>query len=93
MAKRNRDRNQREIVDALERIGCSVVDLSAAGVAGLPDLLVGRHGRTLLLEVKTPIGKLRPAQTEFFETWRGTPPRVVRSVDEALRAVWSLQSW
>ena len=45
------DANQAEIVAALRKAGASVTSL--AGVAdGCPDLLVGRAGQTLLMEVK-----------------------------------------
>jgi hypothetical protein len=56
---------------------------------GLPDLLVGYHGRTMLLEVKD--GKKPPSarrltelEQEFFDTWRGGPLFIVHSVEEAL---------
>ena len=52
-----RDSNEVEIVRALIAAGASVTHLS--GVDGLPDLLVGYQGRTVLLEVKhlSPTGK------------------------------------
>lgn len=48
-----RDRNEVEIVAALTAAGASVTYLSSPGV---PDLLVGYQGRTLLLEVKVGLG-------------------------------------
>lgn len=81
------DANQAAIVRALEAVGCSVY------VIGLPvDLLVGRAGQTLVLEVKD--GSKPPSrrkhtdiQRDFFATWRGGPVATVDSVDAALRAV------
>lgn len=47
------DGNQQEIVQALRDTGHSVVVLSQVG-NGCPDLLVGRAGVMLLMEVKIP---------------------------------------
>lgn len=85
-ARGKADRNQPEIVEALERAGASVVDLTDLG-KGVPDLLVGREGHTVLMEVKGEKAKLRPSQEAFLREWRGAPVTVVRSVDEALCAV------
>lgn len=97
---KQRDSNEREIVRALEHVGATVTRLSDAGV---PDLLVGRAGRTWLLEVKLPLGArggtsqhreaeggrgdLTAAQVRWWDAWRGERAVVVRSADEALRAI------
>jgi hypothetical protein len=97
---KQRDANEVEIVDALRAVGCTVTRL---GDAGVPDLLVGRDGRTYLLEVKMPMGPrggvqrhgakpggrgdLTPAQVKWWDAWRGERAHVVRSVAEALFAV------
>jgi Holliday junction resolvase len=79
-----RDSIEPEIVAALERAGCSVWNLNGKGV---PDLLVGRAGKNYLLEVKDPLtGRLTQDQIYWHRTWRGKV-HIVRSVDEALRAV------
>ena len=77
-----RDNNEREIIDALEAAACDVVQIDYPC-----DLLVGRAGVNTLLEVKQPDGKLRDSQERFAETWRGAPVWVVRTVEEAFRAV------
>lgn len=51
MQARKRDENEKPIVDALRAIGATVDRLNDFGV---PDLLVGYRGRTILLEVKNP---------------------------------------
>lgn len=89
------DSNQKEIVEALRKAGCSVFITSGIG-GDFPDLVVGttgdlpewvkRQGNTVLLEVKTEKGKLSDGQTEFIVNFRGACA-VVRSVEEALRAV------
>lgn len=87
------DANQPEIVRALRRFGCTVQPLHTVG-QGVPDLLVGRNGRNLLLEVKDgakpPSARtLTPDQVKWIDEWRGSPVYVVATVDEALHAVMS----
>ena len=64
------DANHADIVAALERLGPSPVDTSRVG-AGFPDLVWPFQGRTILIEIKTPDGKLTPPQERFFSEWRG----------------------
>ena len=78
-----RDRNEGEIVDALVAVGCSVTRLSQKGV---PDLVVGRQGKTYLMEVKERKGELTEDQEIFFEIWQGHAA-IVRTVEDALREV------
>jgi hypothetical protein len=74
-----------EIVKALRKVGCQVLDLSRVG-EGCPDLLVRRrNGEPALIEVKTPRGRLTPDQQRFIADWPETI--VARSVDDALAAV------
>lgn len=84
------DRNQEEIVAALRAIGCSVHSTASIG-GGFPDLTVGRHGRTYLLEIKDgeqipSKQKLTTDEKKFFDEWRGHAV-VVKSVGEAIEAV------
>ncbi len=80
------DANQIEIVEALERISCDVLEI------GWPlDLLVGYRQRNWLLEIKDPSKpaserKLTPEQVSFFALWRGQKA-VVETVDEAIAVV------
>ena len=88
---RETDANQAEIIAALRQVGASVYHVYRASVAGVPDLVVSRIGangvaRNYLLEVKTATGRLKRSQVEFRASWRG-PIAVVRTVDEALRAI------
>ena len=72
MVRRSRvDENQRDVVKELKDLGLSVVVLSDVG-EGVPDLLVGIDGFNFLFEVKqTEGGILTPAQTQFFQDWKG----------------------
>ena len=78
-----RDKNEREIIDALISRGVTVYQVSSRD---LPDLLIMSGGRFYLLEVKTKTGKLRPGQREFFRLAdeQGAPAYVVRTVRQAL---------
>jgi len=81
---RQRDLNEPQIVEALEAAGCDV--LRAQDV----DLVVGRAGRTYLLEVKRPKrateSRLRPIQRRLRQSWRGQYA-IVTTAAEALAAV------
>lgn len=92
------DRNQRDIIDALKKAGCSVRSLAAVG-DGMTDLIVGIAGKNLLLEVKDGQAppsrqKLTPAQKRFHtldlkhpdKYWQGQKA-VVSTVHEALAVV------
>lgn len=85
------DRTQPEIVAALRSAGASVQSLAAVG-GGVPDLLVGWRGQTLLIECKDgslpPSGRaLTPDQVAWHYRWRGRPVWIISSADEALAAL------
>lgn len=82
-----RDKTETDIVDALRSVGAVVHHISQAG---LPDLLVCYREQTYLLECKSKGGKLTPAQLAFMETWEGHNLFVVKTVDEALRAIGAI---
>lgn len=85
------DANQPAVVAALRKVGAIVYSLHRVG-AGVPDLLVGFRGLTYLLEVKEPKGGvLTPQQIEFGLNWRGRPVSIVKSPDEALRAIGAVK--
>ncbi len=83
------DANQAEIVEALRQVGASVLVLSHVG-QGCADLSAGFRGQNYFLEIKTDKGKLTPSEKEFMEMWRGHYA-IVRTVDEALRAIGVLE--
>ena len=81
-----RDGNEKNIVDALRKIGATVFRMDKPC-----DLLVGFRGRNYLLEVKLPLGprggtahsQLNEWQREFDDMWHGQFT-VVRSPEEAI---------
>jgi hypothetical protein len=82
-ATAKRDGNELAIVEALTYAGASVERLSQSGV---PDLLVGKHGHNLLLEVKTEKGKLTDPQITWHAEWGGSV-QIVQSIEQALDAL------
>jgi len=84
------DANQNAIVDALRKAGASVRIISQGD--GIPDLLVGYDGFTVLMEVKDgdkppSARKLTDAEQKFFNEWRGGMLFVVNSVEQALESI------
>jgi hypothetical protein len=77
------DANQTQIVSALRAAGASV------WIIGLPvDLLVGYHGHTFLVEIKsTNKARLTGLQVDFFETWHGGTLCRIDSPEAALRMI------
>jgi Holliday junction resolvase len=83
------DANHEQVVSALRAAGASVQSLAGVG-KGVPDLLVGFQGKTLLMEVKdgrkTPSERrLTEDQVRWHGAWNGGPLAVVDGVDAALR--------
>jgi hypothetical protein len=88
MRRANRvDANQDQIVSAMRTYGAYVRVISQG--EGIPDLLVGYKGYTLLLEVKDgnkvpSARKLTAAEWKFFQEWTGGLLAQVKNVDEAI---------
>jgi hypothetical protein len=84
------DANQNKIVDAMRKAGAVVRIISQGD--GIPDLLVGYRGFTILMEVKDgdkvpSARKLTEAEQKFFDDWRGGMLVIVNSVEEALETL------
>jgi Holliday junction resolvase len=70
MTYKRTDDNQTEIVKTFRALGCSVQSIAMVG-KGCPDLLVGRDGWTVPVEVKD--GSKSPSQrklTDLEEYWK-----------------------
>lgn len=88
------DSNSREIVEGLRKAGAYVRVITQGD--GLPDLLVGYRGHTLLLEIKDgekvpSQQKLTAAERKFFDEWTGGPLVKANSMDEAIAALRALK--
>ena len=83
--KARTDLSHRAIRDALRRVGCSVWDTSQLG-GGYPDLCVRTpDGFLVLIEVKSPRGRLTAAQERFRVYFPET--HLAITVEDALRIV------
>ena len=89
------DATQTAIVSALRAAGATVQSLAAVG-DGVPDLLVGIRGQTLLLECKDgnqPPSKRRLTEDQlaWHGAWRGGALCVVDGPEAALRAIGAVK--
>jgi len=81
------DTNHKEIVKALRDAGATVVSL-AAMKHGIPDILVGYNGETILMEIKRDAkAKFTSDQLDFMGKWKGGAVSRVDSIDAAIRAL------
>jgi Holliday junction resolvase len=85
------DANHVQVVEALRAAGATVQSLAVVG-KGVPDLLVGHQGHTLLMEVKdgdkSPSKrKLTEDQLKWHREWNGGTLAVVDGPEAALRAL------
>lgn len=79
--KNRRDANEADLVAELRAHGFSVYMLDQP-----VDLLIGYAGKTYLVEIKTPEGKLTKPQIEFMDGWRGQMAVLRTSADVAVFA-------
>lgn len=79
-----RDITEPAIVQALRQAGFSVQRVS---VKDGPDAWIAKGGYECPVEIKTGNAKLRPGQIEWQANWRGAPPRVLRSLTDALAVI------
>jgi hypothetical protein len=84
------DANHCDAVGNFEKLGCSVANLSKVGF-GCSDILVGCAGVDQLVEIKTEDGELEKSQVAFNARWRGSPPEVYRSLEDAIRIVSNMR--
>ncbi len=85
------DANQSEIVDTFRKLGCSV-KCTHTLAEGFPDLVVGISGETAIVEVKDgakppSARKLTIDEILFQDTWRGSPVKIIETVDDVIRFV------
>ena len=68
------DDNQKEIIAAFRKAGCSVKPVHT--IKGFVDIIVGLNGRNILVEIKDgnkpkSARKLTTAESEFHKQWKG----------------------
>jgi hypothetical protein len=84
------DSTQPVIVKALRAVGASVKRITSPDGDGCWDLLAGFRGADFKLEVKGPSTPVSPGQLKLHTSWRGAPTFVVRTPEEALRAIGAI---
>ena len=81
------DLNHQDIVKTLRSLGASVFDASGIG-RGFPDLVVGIHNKTVLVEIKSDEKKkFTQAQLNFMENWKGSSVVRINDIDGAIRLI------
>lgn len=94
MRKRGRtDANQPATVAALRKIGATVAITSSLG-GGFPDLVVGYHRLTVMVELKDgdrppSARRLTVDERDFHHGWTGGPLIVAESPEDAVLKVIS----
>lgn len=91
------DGNHREVMRAFRELGCTVADTSKLG-SGFPDLVIGKHGINVLVEVKDgdkPPSRRRLTEDEqaFANNWKGWVETVtnIRDVVKLVRRLCRTQ--
>lgn len=88
--KKRRDKNHKEIVNQLKKIGCSVIDTSQIG-KGFFDIIVGYRKKTYLIEIKsdTAYGRkgLSESQRIFAEEWKGGEILCINSIEDFIKLI------
>ena len=82
------DANHQAIVACFKACGARVLSLAGLG-DGVPDLLVEKGGRLILVEVKDgakppSARKLTPDQEKWHAEWSGAPVYVVEDIEQAV---------
>ena len=90
-----KDGNHNLIVGVWLDMGCSVEDLSHVG--GALDGILGVAGIDQRFEIKNPDAlrgnwkKLTTDEQKVFDEWRGRPPVVITTIEEAVNLVNTLR--
>lgn len=83
------DENQKAIVAAFRACGWSVTSLAQVG-RGCPDLVIGKGGRNLLVEVKQAKGAFTPDEDVWRAAWKGQVC-TVRTVEDVAALTYQHQ--
>lgn len=88
------DANQKEVIAAFRRLGCSVLPLHTVG-GGCPDICVGKNKKSILVEIKDG-SKVKSARAltkdeqKFHEEWLGSL-FIVESLGDVINLVKGLE--
>lgn len=77
------DVNQSQIIKIFREGGCSVFPTHTVA-GGFPDLVVGKNGKTHLVEIKSSrTAKFTPAQDLFILNWKGSRVKRINGPEDA----------
>lgn len=84
------DTNQKEIVKILRGLGASVAHTHTVA-DGFPDIAVGYHGKTVLVEIKDgdkipSARKLTADEQDWHDSWRGAA-EIVENEDDCINLI------
>lgn len=79
------DLTHAEVINGLLQVGMTAKSIASVG-GGVPDVIAGWRGVTVLLEVKSGNNKLNAQEEEFAAKWAGSYA-VVYNAEEAIKAV------
>lgn len=93
--RKRKDINQKQIIEALNKLGASVINLSNVG-GGVPDIIVGFRGLTIPIEIKNDsnwYGKkgLSTSQKTFRASWRGGEIYTANTIDDIINILQSAE--
>ena len=86
----NPDTTQQDAVDLVRRTLLATVAVTTGVGGGFFDNVIGFQGLTVLAEMKTPGGALRPSQERFIREWKGGPLVVADSPELLVRQLIEL---
>ena len=86
MFSSRQDKNHSSIVKDLKLLGYQVHEMKSVG-SGFPDILVARHGRMVLMEIKVEDGALNDKQKKWHNEWQGPEVPIIRTTEQAIIAM------
>jgi hypothetical protein len=89
---RRTDANHSDIVKAFRDLNCSVFDTSRVA-GGFPDIIVGKNGITVLVEIKADNKKkFTAAQDMFMLNWHGSAVSRIQDLEGVINLVKMLNA-
>jgi len=95
-----KDTNHAAVVAELRQLGCSVLETHQLG-DDAPDLVIGYHGVTALVEIKSGAAHHRTQrlarermvrQRDYLDAWRGGPAFVATTTEEVLKRLREIRA-
>ncbi len=91
MFSSRQDSNHSAIVKDLRLLGYQVHEMKSQG-GGFPDILVARHGKMCLMEIKVDGGTLNDKQKQWHSEWKGPEVAIIRTTEQAIIAMMNINT-